>query len=502
MSISINDNFNANAPKILDNRYSANGVTPYVSIAAANLAIPISQRALGLTVLIGSDEYWYKAGITDPDLVLKSIVGVASLPIVQYVYLVADASDALRMGGVASNVYTDMQSAWDAALAIATISFSYKVEISVGVITAAQAGNLTITTAGVNASDRIILKGLNNRVSIIGNITTTGGNNFTLNASDIQMGNLSVFYNCIINYSSNFQILNIINIHGITFTSCNWIKIVGAITLTGGIITDACFVQMYESTYMRLGDISGNEVGIDLGATINGSFSNHYLIATVINNLTVTNTRHHQFFLRGVTFTGNLTYSCSFVSTNSSPFVIQNTKVNGTTTILKTGQPGITNIESCSFQDIIFTGSTFTSLALTDCTTRQITGLPAGTALVNTSVYCADLRRWPASPQLLVVGQRYKILLYVAGDNFTNVGGTNVTGNVFVATGTTPTSWLNGSILQINEMINVIGANCEMYNTSIVGGALAIDNGSAVSVKFTSGFSSAKAPMGVNITLT
>jgi hypothetical protein len=45
-------------------------------------------------------------------------------------------------------------------------------------------------------------------------------------------------------------------------------------------------------------------------------------------------------------------------------------------------------------------------------------------------------------------GQEYTIDTFVAGDDFTNIGGTNVTGNVFVATGTTPTTWSNSSSLR------------------------------------------------------
>lgn len=54
---------------------------------------------------------------------------------------------------------------------------------------------------------------------------------------------------------------------------------------------------------------------------------------------------------------------------------------------------------------------------------------------------------YAATSGLLVEGQTYYIASYVAGDDFTNVGGTNVTGNTFVASGTTPTTWTNSSIL-------------------------------------------------------
>lgn len=42
----------------------------------------------------------------------------------------------------------------------------------------------------------------------------------------------------------------------------------------------------------------------------------------------------------------------------------------------------------------------------------------------------------------------YVIGNYVAGDDFTNIGGTNASGTTFKATGTTPTTWTNGSLLR------------------------------------------------------
>lgn len=48
----------------------------------------------------------------------------------------------------------------------------------------------------------------------------------------------------------------------------------------------------------------------------------------------------------------------------------------------------------------------------------------------------------------LTTGKRYIITTFVAGDNFTNVGAAaNASGTVFEATGTTPTTWSNGSTL-------------------------------------------------------
>lgn len=48
----------------------------------------------------------------------------------------------------------------------------------------------------------------------------------------------------------------------------------------------------------------------------------------------------------------------------------------------------------------------------------------------------------------LITGVTYKIKTYVAGDDFLTVGASaNATGEVFIATGTTPTTWSNGSTL-------------------------------------------------------
>jgi hypothetical protein len=56
----------------------------------------------------------------------------------------------------------------------------------------------------------------------------------------------------------------------------------------------------------------------------------------------------------------------------------------------------------------------------------------------------------------LTVGKAYRIKDFIVGDDFTNVGGTNEDGNEFVATGTTPTTWTNSSILvQIGCVLNL-----------------------------------------------
>jgi hypothetical protein len=53
----------------------------------------------------------------------------------------------------------------------------------------------------------------------------------------------------------------------------------------------------------------------------------------------------------------------------------------------------------------------------------------------------------------LIVGQKYLIHDFNASDDFTNVGaGSNAAGVIFTATGTTPTTWTNSSVLYQIEL--------------------------------------------------
>jgi len=72
MSIILNENIQSDSPKSLDNKFMVDGVTPYTDIAHVNSVIPLTYRSKGLTVLIVNQEYWYKDGVADTDLVLKA----------------------------------------------------------------------------------------------------------------------------------------------------------------------------------------------------------------------------------------------------------------------------------------------------------------------------------------------------------------------------------------------------------------------------------------------
>jgi len=97
-------------------------------------------------------------------------------------------------------------------------------------------------------------------------------------------------------------------------------------------------------------------------------------------------------------------------------------------------------------------------------------------------IYTALLTQQPIVEGPLEIGVEYRITSYSPGDDFLNVGAlANATGEVFVATGTTPTSYTNFSTLTTNKapavtvLENTIGNivwNCpaqSIYNATLAG---------------------------------
>ncbi len=77
MSKFLNDNFRINKGAPADDR-ELNGTVTYVDVAEALATIVLSRRYLTLTVGIGTPavEYWFRAGIADGDLVVKTTAAV------------------------------------------------------------------------------------------------------------------------------------------------------------------------------------------------------------------------------------------------------------------------------------------------------------------------------------------------------------------------------------------------------------------------------------------
>ncbi len=153
-------------------------------------AIVSTQRKQGMLVFVLSDLHFYSL---QSDLLTWTDIGLSlggfAPPIVRYIYLVADASDALRMGGTANNTYLTFQTAYNAAVALQTASGG-KVVIQVGNTTAAVVGNMTTATAwNINIS----MVGISSAVSAVGTIiitNVTGANNIKLD--NITTGNITL----------------------------------------------------------------------------------------------------------------------------------------------------------------------------------------------------------------------------------------------------------------------------------------------------------------------
>ena len=75
--INLTDNFNLNKPAHLDGR-----VGPWESTGDAIIGVPFDKREIGLTIVVddgsGAVEYWWKSGLDDGDLELKSSGGGGS----------------------------------------------------------------------------------------------------------------------------------------------------------------------------------------------------------------------------------------------------------------------------------------------------------------------------------------------------------------------------------------------------------------------------------------
>ena len=80
MAIQYNENIKIAAPLSIDNRYLSlrtlsGSPLPYSGLTEVNNTIILNERYTGLTVNINNLEYWYKDGVTNTDLILKTITG-------------------------------------------------------------------------------------------------------------------------------------------------------------------------------------------------------------------------------------------------------------------------------------------------------------------------------------------------------------------------------------------------------------------------------------------
>lgn len=147
-------------------------------------------------------------------------------------------------------------------------------------------------------------------------------------------------------------------------------------------------------------------------------------------------------------------------------------------TVNATGGSGVNANVSVAFNQYAYGG--FWTLSLSGMTTPLLSSNIAPQPVAGSSAPDLQtiLENLSHTSGLLVTGRKYKIVTFVASDDFSNIGASNVTGNVFVATGTTPTNWAHGSTVSAigagNVSVNqnadgsyVIGFQGEMANTAM-----------------------------------
>lgn len=78
MAIRLSDNLSIGVGAPIDNKYLNSSNLPYISVGEVTSTIGISQRYIGLTVNILNVEYWFRNGVSDGDLVIKSGSGAGA----------------------------------------------------------------------------------------------------------------------------------------------------------------------------------------------------------------------------------------------------------------------------------------------------------------------------------------------------------------------------------------------------------------------------------------
>jgi len=366
-----------------------------------------------------------------------------SLAIVRYVYLVQDSSDAVRMGGTPSNVYTTFQTAYDAANALqVSLGGTNTVVILVGNTTAATVGNLTLTA---NYNRFVLIKGINLQSSILGNIIATNatGNGFTVgNAiapvliTDVTIGTIST------------------NATGATGSS-------GAVTM--------------RLTNVQLGNISTAITNV-LNTTGNGG--------TVS---AASNTSNFAAFGNIATSSRSSTTNAGNVAINISSFsfgqiTTANGNLNGAVSL--TAQAGFFGtrvlVSSLGGGSVGFTMqngqisqldlSTPGNITISEAVVGTLTVVNTSPTLTPNTLTITDSRliNRVVSNYLTVIKAKLSSF-----DSIEDVGDNSIISNcVFDGVST----------LGISSTIEGIGPGCSIYNCTVLQGALGIDNSSPVTV--------------------
>jgi len=98
-------------PVPVDAKYFSSGGTVYTTVSQVNTQIPSSIRHRGLTVNIAGVEYWYKNGIADLDLIVKSaapLLDITGYTATTEIRLQGIETDILNLQNTDVNIYNEI----------------------------------------------------------------------------------------------------------------------------------------------------------------------------------------------------------------------------------------------------------------------------------------------------------------------------------------------------------------------------------------------------------
>lgn len=419
---------------------------PWPTVAAALAAIPVPLRYNNLTFYVIGDPneyYWLDTDLSNSGLLTRSSSG-GSLPTVRYVYLVQDAADVIKMGGVSGNVYNTFQTAYNAANALQVIlGGSNIVVIMVGNVTAAVVGDLTLTA---NFNTRVHINGISNTSSILGNIVATNGsgNGFSIGTgllpsvfNNIRIGNIDTRATGTTGTGGNIFLRSTNYFLGNITTGVNNVS---NVTGNGGSIS----LQGSATSTIRTGSINTSVTsgGTGSAGSVTVAAPNYFItsITTATNNIG-----------GGITALGTesngVIQTISVNSTNNCTIVLTNTLI--TTATLALGTSSSAEFQKCTITTL---NTSSTSIAWT-CTLKFCNILTFIGSLLNKV-------------------RSYNSIFSV----ISNLGDNSILSN------TTVSDELGTNIISING----IGTSCKILNTCILGGtSLGIDNPTPVSIQVT-----------------
>lgn len=208
------------------------------------------------------------------------------LPIIRYVYLVEDASNAARMLGNSSNVYLTTQSAYAAADALQSLlGGSTKVVILVGNTTAATVGGLALTA---NYNSNVEWIGISATDSIIG---TVSSGTFSLNIkfTDMTVGTVSSSSGAVTLTAFNCVFGSTITTAGGAVTMTMRACTAGAITTTTAGATASGNVSITSCSNSAFGAITQGATAANVG-TLTITTCNDITLGAVTRNQASTTT--------------------------------------------------------------------------------------------------------------------------------------------------------------------------------------------------------------------